>query len=385
MGTLQKLTVAVVGLGFGKEFLPIYMQHPNVRAVVIADPDGGRVESVGATYGIDQRYQTLEEVLNDPNVDAVHLATPVALHARQSIAVLDSGRHCACSVPMGTTLAELEAVVAAQARSGKHYMMMETAVYGRDYLAVREIYRSGRFGEATLFRGFHIQNLDGFPPYWLGYPPMLYATHALSPVLDLLGTGAESVQCRGSGRLTPERHGDYVNDFPVEVALFELKDADLIAEVTVSFFQVARSYMEGFSLYGEAMSVEWPEREGGQMRAFELSDDIVRDVEGGASSIHRVIKEGLLAPYGDGLGLPALIASFAEDTTWVSPATGAKVQVVSHHGGSHPRLVHEFVSSIVEDRPPAIDVRLGARWTAAGIAAHRSAMDGGNKVLVQHF
>lgn len=385
MDTAQKLTVAVVGLGFGKEFLPIYMQHPDVRAVVIADRDRERVDRVGATYGIDYRYQTLEEVLDDAAVDAVHLATPVALHARQSVAVLDSGRHCACSVPMGTTLPELEAVVAAQTRSAKNYMMMETAVYGRDYLAVREIYRSGRFGEATFFRGFHIQNLDGFPRYWLGYPPMLYATHALSPVLDLLGTGAESVECRGSGRLTPERRGDYVNEFPVEVALFELQGADLIAEVTVSFFQVARSYMEGFSLYGENMSAEWPEREGGQMRVFELSDDIVRDAGGGASSIHRVIKESLLPPYDGAIGLPASVASFTKDTTWVSPATGAKVEVLSHHGGSHPRLVHEFLRSIVEDRPPAIDVRLGARWTAAGIAAHLSAMESGKKVPVPHF
>ena len=49
---------------------------------------------------------------------------------------------------------------------------------------------TGRLGALTAYRGFHIQNLDGYPRYWLGYPPMKYVTHALSPLLALASTPA---------------------------------------------------------------------------------------------------------------------------------------------------------------------------------------------------
>ena len=57
----------------------------------------------------------------------------------------------------------------------------------------------------------------------------------------------------------------------------------------------------------------------------------------------------------------------------------------SGHGGSHPHLAHEFVRSIIEDRPPAIDAVTAANWTAVGICAHESAMRGGARVAVPDF
>ena len=55
------------------------------------------------------------------------------------------------------------------------------------------------------------------------------------------------------------------------------------------------------------------------------------------------------------------------------------------HHRSHPHLVHEFVRSIIERRPPAIDAVTAAHWTAAGICAHTSAMRGGEAVVVPDF
>ena len=55
------------------------------------------------------------------------------------------------------------------------------------------------------------------------------------------------------------------------------------------------------------------------------------------------------------------------------------------HGGSHPHLVHEFVRSIVEARPPTIGAVTAADWTAAGICAHESAMQGGEAVIIPDF
>jgi predicted dehydrogenase len=106
---------------------------------------------------------------------------------------------------MATTLEYIERILEAQRASGTSYMMMETTVYAREYFALQAMYAAGELGELTLYRGFHIQNLDGFPTYWQGYPPMHYVTHALSPILALLGTSVESVTCHGAGRLAEHR------------------------------------------------------------------------------------------------------------------------------------------------------------------------------------
>jgi hypothetical protein len=55
------------------------------------------------------------------------------------------------------------------------------------------------------------------------------------------------------------------------------------------------------------------------------------------------------------------------------------------HGGSHPHLVHEFVSSIVERRPSFPNVYQSVNWTCAGICAHESAMRGGAMVKLPVF
>ncbi len=125
-------------------------------------------------------------------------------------------------------------------------------------------------GDLTTYRGFHIQNLDGYPPYWLGYPPMKYITHALSPLLALTGSTVRDVVCHGSSRLTADRVGPYDNRYPVEVGLFRLRDSDVVGEITMSFFQTARPYTEVFAVYGSEMSVEWPEEVDGPLTVHEL-------------------------------------------------------------------------------------------------------------------
>ena len=57
----------------------------------------------------------------------------------------------------------------------------------------------------------------------------------------------------------------------------------------------------------------------------------------------------------------------------------------SGHGGSHPHLAHEFVMSIVENRPPRPDATSSVNWTLAGICAHQSAMKGGARVEIPQF
>lgn len=372
-----KLHVGIVGLGFGAEFVPIYQRHPAVGEVSIADADPARLAQVGDAFGVLRRHASLESLLENPGVDAVHLLTPVSFHAGQAVATLQAGKHCACAVPMGTALEDLRAIIAAQEASQRQYMMMETTVFSREYLYVRELLDSGKLGELTFYRGFHLQDLDGFPPYWQAYPPMHYVTHALSPALALAGAPVSTVRCLGSGRLTRARRGGHANPFPLEAGLFQIRGHDMIADITMSFFQTARAYIEGFSVYGTQAGVEWPAAEGEPLHVHEFGE--VPD--GGRGRSVRV--RDVVPPDRADL-LPDEIARFTRPTMVTLPGL-APVRVESWHGGSHPHLVHEFVGSIMSGRRPLVGARTAAAWTAPGICAHESARIGGQPVDVPDF
>lgn len=376
--TPDSLHVGIVGLGFGSDFLPIYQAHPDVREVSIVDSDPARLAAVGEAFGVNRRHADLDGLLGDPDVDAVHLLAPVPFHAEQTLAVLGAGKHCACAVPMATSLRELHAIIDAAEASGRQYMMMETTIFSREYLYVHGLLETGALGDLTFYRGFHLQDLDGFPSYWRAYPPMHYLTHALSPALALTGATVASVQCLGSGHLSPDRLGEYDNPFPLEAGLFRLRGHDMAVDITMSFFQTARAYTEGFAVYGSRISVEWPTAEGAPLQVHQFGT-VPAGGRGRAVSVREV------EPPDRPDLLPAEIAGFTRPGDVVPAAGLPAVPVGAGHGGSHPHLVHEFVSSILHRRPPRVDARTAAAWTAPGICAHQSALAGGVGVDIPDF
>src|SRR5258708_31061181 len=172
---------------------------------------------------------------------------------------------------MATSLDDLHAIVRAQRHSGKVYMGMETAVYTRRFLHVKQMIGRGEIGRIQFLRGAHYQDMEGWPAYWMGLPPMHYATHAVSPVLALANTRARAVHCFGSGQMRPELFTHYQNPFPVESMLMELESPEpLAAEITRSLFQTARGYSESFNVYGEKAVFEWEQVEGDQPVIFRV-------------------------------------------------------------------------------------------------------------------
>lgn len=363
MASAGKIRVAVVGLGFGADFVPLYQAHPDVEAVAVCEPDERRRNAVGDRLGVTARFAELDEVLASNDWDAVHLLTPVPLHVEQTLAVLASGRHCACAVPMATSIEDLRRVIEAQQRAGRNTMMMETAVYTREFLYVQDRYRSGDMGGLTFLRGAHLQDLENYPDYWKAQPPMHYATHAVAPILALAGVRAAHVHCLGSGRLRPDIRQPGGNPFPAETAIFRLSGTEnLAAEVTRSWFQVAREFSESFTVYGERLGFEWQQRMHEEPLLFTL-EPIVQGRRGRPVAAERI------APPNRPDLLPPALHPFMN----------------GGHGGSHPHLVHEFVRSIVEDRPPAINAARAADWCAPGICAHESALREGEAVEIPAF
>ena len=371
MASDQKIRVAVVGLGFGAEFIPIYQNHPHAEMAAVCRRHPKALNEVGDKFGVKTRYTDYAKLLADPNVDAVHINSPIPDHAAQSLAALQAGKHVACTVPMATTVEECKQLVEAQRASGKVYMMMETVVYSREYLFVKELYDNGELGRIQFLRGSHQQDMDGWPDYWPGLPPMHYATHCVSPCLALLGKHAESVVCHGSGRIREELIGRYGSPFAVETATFKIRNSDVAAEVTRSLFDTARQYRESFDATGSKKSFEWQQVEG--------EDPVIHTKGLPEPEIPRRVKVPDYARL-----LPESIRRFTQPAA-IQDAEHLSFVQGGGHGGSHPHLVHAWLSAIRGERPALPDAATSANWTMVGICAHQSAMKGGERVMIPMF
>jgi predicted dehydrogenase len=363
----ENVRVAIAGLGFGAEFIPIYQAHPEAELVAVSQRSEDALNRVADTFGVPRRYTSYTEMLQDPDIDAVHINTPIPAHAEHTVAALKAGKHVACTVPMATTTDECRAIVAAVRESGKKYMMMETVVYSREFLHAQDLVEDGTIGRVQFLRGAHHQEMADWPGYWEGLPPMHYATHAVSPVLTLAGALAESVVCLGSGRISPALAARYGSPFAVESALLTLRDSDVGAEIARSLFETAREYVESFTVYGDQATFEWEQTQGA----------------GHVLHVGETPKRIEIPDYAH--RLPPQIAPFTTRGVYDDEHEHLSFVQGAGHGGSHPHLVHEFVRSIIEDRAPAIDEVTGANWTSVGICAHESAMRGGARVRIPDY
>src|SRR5215211_295502 len=369
----RKINMAIVGLGFGAEFIPIYQQHPSARMYAICQRNEAKLNAIGDAFNIDKRYSSYDELLKDPDIEAVHINTPIPEHGPQSIKALKAGKHVACTVPMATSIEDCRKIVALAKSTGKTYMMMETVVYSREYLFMKELLDTGKLGKLQFVQASHQQDMDGWPNYWPGLPPMWYATHCVGPVAGLIGKSAEYVSCFGSGTIRKELIKKYGSPFAVETAHVKFKDSDLTARIIRSLFDTARQYRESIDVYGSKKSFEWTliEHEPHVMHTAKLAEA-------------KIPKKIQVPDYAK--RLPRGIQKFTSKGVYdLGKKTHLSFTQGAGHGGSHPHLAHEFLTALVEDRDPYPNAVKSANWTCVGLCAHESALAGGRIVTLPAF
>ena len=365
--------IAVVGLGFGAEFIPIWQKHPLTRCHAICQRNPEKLNAVGDYFGVEKRYTDFAQLLKDPAVDAVHINSPIPDHAWMSIAALQAGKHVACTVPMATSIADCKKIVALVEKTGLKYMMMETVVYSREFLFIKELCEKGELGKIQFLQASHQQDMDGWPNYWPGLPPMWYATHCVGPVAGLLRLDAEYVSCFGSGTIRKELIACYGSPFAVETTHIKFQNSDLSARIYRSLFDTARQYRESFDVYGTQKTVEWP--------LVEHEPLLIHTAKLPESKIPKSVKCPDFAKL-----LPKSIAKYTTQGVYdAKKKTHLSFTQGSGHGGSHPHLAHEFASALAEDRDPFPNGRQSANWTCVGLCAHQSALKGGALVKLPPF
>ncbi len=341
----RKVRFGIVGYGvcrFGAAFG--FQDHPNVEVVAVSDLIPERRKGLMEACRCNKSYESLEVLVKDPKIEAVFVATDAPSHARHCMEVLKHGKHVMTAVPavLGS-IEQAEQLVETVQKTGLKYMMAETSCFREDCYAMRQIYHAGGFGRLIYSEGeyFHFgtKPIPSFKGWRVGMPPLWYPTHSTAYYVGVTRKRFTSVSCVGSDAgydAYKPGANKYNNPFSDEVALFQTSEGGssrmlmckgihgVIVETGRVYGQ--RGWMEGTSYHGAEKDLP----------------DISRPP---------------LPP-----GMPA-----------------------GGHGGSHGPLAHEFVTAILEDREPMVNVYEALAMTVPGIIAHQSALKDGETLKVPQF
>lgn len=342
----RKVRVGIVGYGvckFGAAFG--FQDHPNVEIVAVSDLFPDRRAGLMEACRCGKSYDALEELVKDPKIEAVFVATDAPSHARHCMLALEHGKHVMCAVPaVWGSLEEAARLLETVERTGLKYMMAETSCYHASCHAMRTIYRAGGFGRIVFSEGeyYHYVTtpIDSYKGWRIGCPPLWYPTHSTAFYVGVTGKRFTSVSClgfRGKSAVYQPGGNAYQNPFADEIALFETSEGG-VSRMLMSM-SVARHIEETGRVFGERGRMNgmqyWGEDE-------ERLPDITR---------------------------PPLPPGVPE----------------GGHGGSHGQLMNEFITAILEDREPLVNVDEALAMTVPGIVAHESALKGGERLKVPAF
>jgi predicted dehydrogenase len=341
----RKIRVGLIGHGVCKFAAAFgFQDHPNVEVVAVSDLVDERCAELAQAARCKTTYPSLEELVKDDAVEAVFIATDAPSHARHAVLALEHGKHVASAVPAchGSLDDAHKLFEAAKRAKGLKYMMFETSYFHEDLHAMRELYRAGALGELLYAEGeyYHYmpEPIDSFQGWRIGLPPQWYPTHSNAYYVGLGGTGFTEVSCMGIpsviNHLKPANNR-YKNPFGTEIAMLRTASG-----------ATAR------------MAVSWdtPGAGGETGRVRGSKGSFYGKYEGLASNLPPVSRPPLPPTLNPG-----------------------------GHGGSHGYLTNEFVSSILEDRQPLVDIGQSLAMTAAGIVSHESALKDGELMKIPQF
>lgn len=339
----RKIRVGIAGYGvckFGAAFG--FQDHPNVAVTAVTDLIPERCRELAQRCRCERTYPSLEEMVKDPEIEAVFVATDAPSHCNHAILCLKHGKHVASAVPaVFGSLEEADRLYQAVKSSGLTYMMFETSAYTNECYAMRQLYRAGALGTLVYSEGeyyhFMEEPIDSFRGWRIGLPPQYYPTHSTAFHVAVCGGAFTKVSCYGFRSQTPWLHPEnnrYQNPFGTEIALLRTTDGG-----------AAR------------MAVSWDTPgHGGE----------IGRVRGTRGSVYGMTYHGL---------------DNVQQVPIQKPALPPKVEA-GGHGGSHGYLCEEFVNALLTGRRPLVDISAALNMTVPGILAHHSALRDGETLKI---
>ncbi len=195
------LSIGVVGLGYwGPNLARNFSQLADCDLVALCDQDPERLQKTAAAYPGISKFSDLRRMLDDADLDAVAIATPVPSHFHLAKACLLAGKHVLVEKPFASSVAEGEELAEIADQRGLRLMVGHTFLYSEPIRVIKEIIDSGDLGEIRYINSQRL-NLGLFQKdinvVWD------LAPHDLSIILHLLGGTPEFVNCQGNAHITP--------------------------------------------------------------------------------------------------------------------------------------------------------------------------------------
>jgi predicted dehydrogenase len=145
------LSTANIGM---KKVIPGMQQGHLCSVVAIASRDLAKAQTAADSLGIPTAYGSYEELLADPNVDAIYNPLPNNMHVPWTIKAAEAGRHVLCEKPISLTAAEAETLLAVRQRTGVKIGEAFMVRSHPQWIRLRELLDSGRIGQLRSVFGF---------------------------------------------------------------------------------------------------------------------------------------------------------------------------------------------------------------------------------------
>ena len=253
----EKKKAAVIGYGgMGGWHVDHILKSDVVELAGIYDIKEEKQE-LARSRGI-RAYSSREELLADPEIEMVTIATPNDVHEEIAVAALEAGKNVLSEKPVTLSLESLERMIAASKKAGKIFSVHQNRRFDVDYLAMRQLRDSGEIGEIINIES-RIHGSRGIPSDWRGIKKygggMLYdwGIHLIDQALMILGFDVDSVRCTFD-HITNEEVDD---GFKLFIDMKDGKNA-FIEVGTYNFIAMPRFYMRAKS--GTAIITDWREK-----------------------------------------------------------------------------------------------------------------------------
>jgi predicted dehydrogenase len=217
--------VGLIGLGYwGPNYARVLSELPDGELVSACDLDSGALELVRTRYPSVAVTTDHEEVLQDPTVDAVVIATPTATHAELALAGLSAEKHVLCEKPLAMSVEECTELIAAAGAADRVLMVGHTFIFNPAVRRMKDLIAAGELGEVLYAHA----SRTGLGPIRQDVNALWdLASHDISILVDLLA--ADPVQVAAHG-------GSYLRPGVEDVAFLSLRfDDSVMANLHVSW------------------------------------------------------------------------------------------------------------------------------------------------------
>lgn len=149
----DKIRIGILGCGKIAQVrhIPEYADNPDCELRAFYNPSRQRAEDMAAKYG-GRVYDSAEELLADPEIDAVSVCAANYAHAELAIKALKAGKHVLCEKPMATTIEDCEAMAETARESGKFLMIGHNQRLAKAHVKAKELIDEGLIGDIISFR-----------------------------------------------------------------------------------------------------------------------------------------------------------------------------------------------------------------------------------------